>query len=116
MKLYLLLIYITLSNAFLYGDFMKVRYLKNNIHVVQAESDNDLIKRNENCVEWFQRFCLSVNVLYHMIPKYDINKEIKKAAVAKGYIEAFKNFFKKKNNNSLYNQTNYTITELPSLT
>tara|TARA_A100001015_G_C14535913_1_gene535955 strand:- start:239 stop:550 length:312 start_codon:yes stop_codon:yes gene_type:complete len=84
---------------------MKVRYFKN-LHVVQAESDNDLIKRNENCVELFQRFCLSVNVLYHMIPKYDINKEIKRAAVAKGYIEAFKNFFKKKyNNNSLYNQT-----------
>lgn len=85
--------YIVISNAFFHGDFMKVRSIKNNIHVLDAESGNDLIK-NEKCIEKLERLSLSINVIYHMIPKYDINKEIKKAAVASGYIQALKNWLK----------------------
>ena len=107
---------------------MKVRLIKNNIHVLDAESDNDLIKKNESCIKRIQRFCLSVNVIYHMMPKYDINKEIKKSAVAKGYIKAFKNWLKSINivntgiagpwmvNINSSNNSNQTITDSPSLT
>jgi hypothetical protein len=121
MKLYLILSSIVIFNtdAFFYGDFMKVRYIKNNIHVLDAESNND------ECIEKIERFCLSVNVIYHMIPKYDINKEIKKTAVATGYIQAFKNWLKSINivNTGIAgpwifnkNQSNHTITDSRSLT
>ena len=128
MKLYLILLSFVTSNAFLYNDFMKVRLIKNNIHVLDAESDNDLIKKNESCIKRIQRFCLSVNVIYHMMPKYDINKEIKKSAVAKGYIKAFKNWLKSINivntgiagpwmvNINSSNNSNQTITDSRSLT
>ena len=92
--LYLILSFIVMSNSFMYGDFMKIRYIKNHIHIMDADTDNDLFEKNENCIEKFQRFCLSINIICHMIPKYNINKEIKKAAVAKGYIKAFKNWLK----------------------
>ena len=120
MRLYLILSCVVISNAFFYGDFMKVRYIKNNIHVTSKENDNDLIEKNEKYIEKFKRLCLSVNVIYNMTPKYDINKEIKKAAIAKGYIRAFKNWLKSINivNTGIAgpwivnrNQTNQTIVD-----
>ena len=116
---------IVISNAFFYGDFMKVRSIKNTIHVLDAESGDDLIRKNEKCIEKFERFCLSVKVVYYMIPKYHINKEIKKAAVATGYINVFKNWLKSINivNTGIAglwivnkNQTNQTIVDPRSAT
>ncbi len=128
MKLYLILLCIVMSNAFFYGDFIKVRSIKNTIHVLDTESGDHLIKKNEKCIEKLEHFCLSIKVVYYMIPKYHINKEIKKAAVATAYIKAFKNWLKSINivntgiagpwivNKNQTNLTNQTIVASRSVT
>ncbi len=72
MKLYLMLtfLYLHLSNAFLYGEFIRMQYIGNTLHIMHYE-DGPL----HDCY-------------------YVKNTEIKKAAVATGYLQAIKNCIK----------------------
>jgi hypothetical protein len=72
MKLYLMLVflYLHLSNAFLYGEYIRMQYIGNTLHIMHYE-DGPLPE------------CETVQ-----------NKKIKKAAVASGYLQAIKNCIK----------------------
>ena len=63
-------LYLHLSNAFLYGEFIRMQYIGNTLHIMHYE-DGPL----QDC-------------------DYVNNNEIKKAAVATGYLQALKNYIK----------------------
>ena len=80
MKLYILTLLMFLSNGFMYGEFMKIKYQGNELHVMNLQNKNDhdsinnynKIKRAavpSGYIKAIQNWWLSLNVLYNMTPK-----------------------------------------------